>query len=201
MARNVFASRFRIAWLMLLPMVSGCVTPRNHLTFQAASGGAQYRQHFSSCYMLRNPAGDYHFVLVADGVQTPRDQAPDAPLEPAKIAPLRQVVHVHVFWRPRKGSKPDNPSSTNASIDWYFISHAGLPEQSVVHYAGSGFVSLGVSMKSAAVHVRSVSIAPGAIVGNLRDALGSGNVSGDFIAIHDPGEVRDLLGEIQTLND
>ena len=160
-----------------------------------------YRQQFTSCYMLRQPAGDYHFVLVADGVQIPKDRPAGAPLEPAKTAPLRQLVHVHVFWRPRKGAKPDNPSSTNAAVDWYFIAHAGLPDQSVVHYAGSGFVSLGVSSKSAAVHVRSVAIEPGPIVGNLRDALGSGNVSGDFVALHDPGEVRDLLREIQSLND
>ncbi|HEY1683529.1 MAG TPA: hypothetical protein VGG19_02100 [Tepidisphaeraceae bacterium] len=193
--------RQMLASMCLVFICAGCAAHKDYLTFHRSVGGNAYRQTFTNAYMLREPAGDYHFILVADGVQNPPDLKPGAPLEPAKIAPLRQLVHVHVFWRPRKGSKPDNPSSTNAAIDWYFISHAGLSDESVVHYQGSGFVTLNVSTRSASVHVRSAGMEAGVANGDLHDALGSGNIHGDFLALLDPGEVRDLLAEIKSLND
>jgi hypothetical protein len=182
-------------------MLAGCLTPPNHLTFTPSRDSVRYRQRFTHCYMLREPAGDYHFLLVANGLSAPVDQPADAPLQPVPVATLRQIVHIHVFWRPMRGSKPDNPSSTNASIDWYFIAHAGRPDQSVAHYEGGGFVTVGLSIRSAAVGVRSVSLRPGAITGSLHDALGTGTVTGDFVALLDPGQVQNLLAEIQSLHD
>ncbi|HWB54473.1 MAG TPA: hypothetical protein VG722_09780 [Tepidisphaeraceae bacterium] len=191
----------RIGLIFLPLLLAGCVGSPNHLTFTPNRDSVEYRQQFNRCYVLREPAGDYHFFLVADGLHTPLDSPTDAPLQPAPVMPLRQIVHIHVFWRPMRGSKPDSPSATNASIDWYFIAHSGRPDQSVAHYQGGGFATVNLSTRSAAVGVRNMSIRLESISGSLRDALGSGEVTGNFVALLDPGEVHDLLSEINSLND
>ena len=190
----------RILLVFISPMVvCSCSTP-NYLILTSDRGGSEFQQDFPGRYMLRTSAGDYHFILVEQGVHPPQDQRPDEPLQPAPVAPLRQLVHIHVFWRPIRGAKPDNPSSTNAAIDWYFISNHGLSTQSVVHYQGGGFVTVNASTKSAAVDVRSAALYPAKSSGSLRDPFGTSNVTGSFVALSDPGEVRDLLEEIQKLS-
>jgi hypothetical protein len=181
----------------------GLFPKKNGLTLAPRDHREPYAQGFSSAYMLREPAGDYHFVLVEDGTRRAQpDSNPAKPLQPEPSTPLRQVVHVHVFWKPMRGAKPDNPSSTNAAIDWYFVSNHGTENESTVHYRGAGFVKVSASKRNAVVEVRSAALVPAGESGEMRDPFGPSHVSGRFVAERDPGQVRDVLAEVnERLSD
>src|SRR2546421_11748093 len=53
------------------------------------------------------------------------------------LAPLRQVMHIHVYWHALSGVK-SNPAAVNASIDWYILGAGG--GGGLVLYEGAGFV-------------------------------------------------------------
>lgn len=181
-------------------LAGGCVSTKSHLTLTPQRTGVTYRQKFTRCYAQRDPAGDYQFFLVHDGLSVPADRNPAAPLEPVPNLPVHQIVHVHMFWRPMRGAKPDNPSSTNSSIDWYFIANQGLPNQSVVEYHGSGFVTVHPSTKTVAVNILSAAIYPEKSTGSLHDPFGASTITGDFLAQFDAIKVRQLKEEIKQLN-
>ena len=157
-------------------------------------------QTFSRVYFAPSDMGGYDIVLVEDGIR-PRVQSgkPNAPLQPAEVEPLRQVMHLRVLWRPLPGSKPDQPSATNAVIRWVITSNLPRHEADRLEYQGAGFVSIYPNAHAANVLIRSASINPAAHTGELEDLIGRSTLAGTFEAVRNEGIVHDVLASIEPV--
>lgn len=163
-------------------------------------------EDFPARFVSRGPAGDYHVVLLKDrapkkktNVETP-PRKPGAPIEPLDLSDVRQVLHVHVFWNPMRGAKPDNPSATNAALDWYLVraDEAGQVT-GILHYAGAGFVTTEIGGDAAGVVVRSSALSPTRVEGDIVDPIGPLHLTGRFDATHHPSIVTDVLAQLDHL--
>lgn len=160
-------------------------------------------QRFPAASVQTTASGDYHVVLVNDGVQQSlRRTEPGEPLQPVDLLPVQQIVHIHVFWRPMRGAKPDNPSATNAAIDWYFVGTGDQGPTDVLHYQGAGFVTVrGAQGEEAAVNIRSGTLRLANATQGMRDPFdGAARVAGKFLADPDPASVRHVLDRIDHLS-
>jgi hypothetical protein len=169
-------------------LVTGCAlkgdkSPR--LQLRSMRTKQVYAQQFDRAYYSSRGTGEYEIVLIDDGGATGAKSAtPGEPLPPAQAAPLRQVVHIRVHWRPLRGTKPDHPSATNAVIDWYVTASAGNASQANdrLHYQGAAFVELGTTGTVAKVTITKAQMSLVDVVGSLHDPVGRSVLSGSFAA-------------------
>jgi hypothetical protein len=151
-----------------------------------------YAQQFDRAYYSSRGTGEYEIVLIDDSgggggsaTDAKRKSAKSGePLPPSQAAPLRQVVHIRVHWRPLRGTKPDHPSATNAVIDWYVTAPAGDATQTNdrLHYQGAAFVELGTTGTVAKVTITKAQMSLVEVVGSLHDPVGRSVLSGSFAA-------------------
>src|SRR2546421_9421092 len=98
------------------------------------------------------------------------------------LAPLRQVMHIHVYWHALSGVK-SNPAAVNASIDWYILGAGGGGD--LVLYEGDGFVLVDSEGERRDVEIKDgelrAQLVRGDIVGPLGHArcYGSATVRGE----------------------
>jgi hypothetical protein len=184
------ATRGLIVALTFVLFASGCAlhddkAPR--LQLRSAQTKQVYAQQFDRAYYSSRGTGEYEIVLVADGdaaAAEPKKTRPGQPLPPSEEAPLRQVVHVRVHWRPLRGTKPDHPSATNAVIDWYVTAPTGDAAQADdrLHYQGAAFVELGTNGHVAKVAITKAQMSLVEAVGSLYDPVGRSVLWGSFTA-------------------
>jgi hypothetical protein len=97
-------------------------------------------------------------------------------------------------------AKPDNPSATNAAIDWYLV-RADTDGQvtGLAHYQGAGFVTTSVAEDAAGVIVRSAALKPIRVEGEMTDPLGPIHLTARFDAVHHAPAVNDVLAQVDKL--
>src|SRR5690606_1179943 len=154
-------------------------------TFTSTESDRQYAQKFNKAYFRQTERGEYDAVLIEDGISTAR-RSTAGPIQASATAPLNQVVHIRVLWRPLRGSKPDTPSATNAVIDWYVRANDPGGRGDHLHYRGAGFVTIDGSGSEARFAIRSAHLELADGAGSLRDPLGDSSLSGTFIAARRP---------------
>jgi hypothetical protein len=95
-----------------------------------------------------------------------------------------------MFWRPMLGTKPDFPSASNATIDWYVMGTGSRESVDMVHYQGVGFVSVRAAAGGATVTVHSALLNPVASCGRMSDPIGTARLSGTFFALNNASQAR-----------
>ena len=184
-------------------LVGGCAlkgdkSPR--LQLRSMRTKQVYAQQFDRAYYSSRGTGEYEIVLIDDddddddgGATSAKSKAAKSgePLPPSQAAPLRQVVHVRVHWRPLRGTKPDHPSATNAVIDWYVTAPSGdVPQANDrLHYQGAAFVELGTNGQVAKVTISKAQMSLVEVVGSLHDPVGRSVLSGSFAAMRNDAMV------------
>ncbi len=110
-----------------------------------------------------------------------------------------QAVTIRVFWKPRAGRTPVDPTATNATI--HYTIFTGDRNQEVGVYSGAGFVypigKLGQSVLNAEVWQASLRLTDRSAL--FADLLGSATLEGYFTAKRDDPAVRRLLRQIHTM--
>ncbi len=160
-----------------------------------AANGASFSQRFSRAYMSRSDDGEYRIALVDEPLD--ENRSPDAnAISPAPSTPLRQIVLIHVFWRPMDGVKPDHPSATNAAIDWYILPAGVGGSTDLLHYKGAGYVRV----FDDSVDIANASVTPATLRGAMTDPLGPAALEGSARAIFDPARVRAIAAELAVLD-
>ena len=184
MTKTVAAVRLLSA-LVLLLLTVGCAGNSTSLTVQSRQNGQTYQQRFSKAYAGRSPRGDLDVVLV-------QNAGPDR-----ATRDVWQVMHVRVLWKPMKGVKLDNPTATNATIDWYVMGGDETnPAQApgLVAYTGAGFVRVNKSGGLTKLEIRNATLRPTAREGGMADPIGPAKLQGTIVARTGSGEqVRELL--------
>jgi hypothetical protein len=179
----------------------GCAGGPGQIRLEPARGQAVLVQDFTQSFISHDAQGDVHIVLVSDPlVRKPADRRLSGqPLEPVPSAPLRQVVHIHVLWRPPSGVALDNPSATNASIDWYVVAEGTGRGRDLVHYQGAGYVVTSGAGNRVGLRISNATIRPAEVRGSMKDPIGAALVNGHAVAVRDAQRVREVLADVEQM--
>ena len=172
-------------WTASLALVMlGCGRPHAHLeltSFKDPYFPETYSVDLLDCAYYHGPSGDYHLV----------GRAESAPEEDGST--VTQIVHIHLFWKPRPGKTVDNPTSVDA-----VIRYAILTEQGAALYSGTGFLYPKHRRLSDEVIAK---LEVGRLrlereVGDAPDLLGTARVTGCLVARPDAAATVDLRRQI-----
>ncbi len=193
--------RWALSPLLLLPLLlTGCGHHSSAVLTLHPLGinGGDFTQTFPRSYLSTTPAGDYDIVLIQDGLDTATSQRaskkPNAPLRPIPAAPLKQVVHIRLLWRALGAMQVNQPTSTNATINWIVLSTSqGSPDR--IEYQGGGYVRIYPKDNGAEVVIRNATLSLKSRSGQLTDPIGRSTLTGSFYAERNEGQVRDVLDQ------
>lgn len=178
--------------LTLLLGSGGCTSHGGTLELDPDGADRTLTQHFSSGFITQARGGEYDIVLV-DHAEFER-QKPTKPLQPQPLSPTRQVMHLHLYWRPMSGARR-NPAGVNAAIDWYVLGSNG--GQDVVLYEGAGVVTVHGSGRQRRVVIEDGTVRPKESRGDMQDPIGRARISGTFTADVNRTRVRETLAEMR----
>ena len=172
----------------------GCSSPGGQVTFDGANGPTV--QRFSEAYIAQTRSSEAEIVLIDDAADqqykpSPKDQA----LQPVALPPLRQIMRIHLYWRPL-ALTTKNPAAINASLTWYVLGPDGSSD--VMTYEGAAFVVLEGGGTSCDVRIKDGQIAPKSnnSEGRLRDPIGPARISGKVLAVVNKARVDETLKEM-----
>lgn len=109
-----------------LTLSGGCMrreSALNFVSFRDPHFPESYRVVFDVCVYRLEPAGDYQ--IAARSSRSPASGG----------GPIVQMLHIHVFWKPRPGRTFDDPTAVDAALRYVVSSEAGTSI-----YRGTGFV-------------------------------------------------------------
>ena len=172
-------------------LVGGC-GHEQQLTLRSLNKGSTFSQPFTAAYCSRDRAGDTDVVLV--------DRAAEESLAGHQSsAPVRQVMHIRIFWQPMHDTRPDHPSASNATIHWYVLGNTADRSADVLEYAGTAFVTMDESEKGTELTIGNASVQPVACRGELCDPVGPTAVAGTIHAGNNVRRVRQALADVRTV--
>lgn len=163
----------------LSTLLAGCQSASATMRLApTATPKQQYVQRFSQAYAVQRVHGEIEVVLTNS-----QDQ------------PLSQIMHLRLLWKPMSGTKTDQPSTTNAIIDWYIIDGP-----SILRYKGAGLVLADQSGKQMWVSVKNATLKLATRTGDLSDPIGPATLTGTFNAKIDAAKVDSVLIRIKAAN-
>jgi hypothetical protein len=155
------------------------------------TGASQtFSQTFSSAFYSQDADGDTHVVMMDDAARKTLDGQPAS-------SPVRQVMHIHVLWKPTRDMKSDHNSSSNATLHWYVMKN-GSSASDVIEYAGTAMVVLEPGDGTTDLSIRIGSFRAVASRGGMRDPLGPATLRGTVRAKDSVERVRLALKSVGT---
>jgi hypothetical protein len=161
------------------------VNPGDHLPFI---------QKFPRAYYSINSEGDYQIVMLSEGIQQSPKQGKI--LYPTNLGSIRQVVEIRLLWIPLPGTRTDQPTATNAVINWHVRSNVPEEADNKIDYSGAGFVSFYPKKTGAQIVIRNATMTLQNRSGNLVDVFGKPAVTGSFHVVRNDGVVKDILASL-----
>jgi len=175
---------------MLAGGVAGCASsPSSQIT--VTSGEARdFTQSFAVAYSSQDPDGDTDVVLMDDAARRALDGEP-------VHAPVRQIMHIRVLWKPTRDVHADHTSASNATIHWYVIG-TSAKNAGVLEYAGTAMVILEPGEGATELSIRTGNFKVVGNKGALRDPLGPASLHGSVRARDSLERVRLALKSVGT---
>jgi hypothetical protein len=187
--------RFGVGLAAVCLVAIGCSSRGGSINFESTEQNRTLTQAFPHAYISQVQDGECDVILVDNATDwdysTPKK---NRPLEPTPLEPIRQMMHIHLYWRPLAGTTK-NPAATNASIDWYVLGPEGTSD--VVVYEGAGFVLLHGSGEKWTIVIRDGMVTPKVGRGSLRDPVGQAKINGRVVAKLNDARVRQTMAEVQ----
>ena len=180
--------------VLCLFALTGCGADTRRVALEPQQHQIRYDRKFSQACAAPAPDGGYDLVMTIGG----GSHAPQygTRIFPSQIAPLSEIVHIHVAWRPTRSSKSDFPAATNSTIQWYLFSN-DPDSPGYIEYQGIGFVKVIAEKYRTTFYLEDLTIKANKIVGNMKDPLGPTRLHGLCEARNDSTAVSDTL---QTLD-
>jgi hypothetical protein len=179
---------------LALAALQGCASRGGRINLESTTNHRYFMQAFNQAYVTDSGSGEYDIVLVESPGELPPRHPKNRPLVPMPLAPLRQVMHIHVYWHAPSGVK-DNPAAVNASIDWYILGAGGGGD--LVLYEGAGFVLVDTEGERRDVEIKDGELRAKLLRGNIVDPLGHARFYGSATARMNDARVKDTLGQMQ----
>lgn len=174
-----------LLWTGLLTLVAGCGAPTSQIELVSHKDpyfGERYNVPLSECSFRVDAGGDYHFA--ARAMYEPSDGG----------EAITQLLHVHVFWKPRPGTTFANASATNATVRYVVASDSGASV-----YSGTAFVfpKRRRFSKALLAQIQDARLSLDGRMGDLPELLGDTRMSGELLAERDPNTVVAVMREIE----
>jgi hypothetical protein len=180
--------------LIAFVLISGCASRGGKIYLESTTNKKFFAQAFNQAYITDSGSGEYDIVLVESPGELPPLRRKNRPLLPMPLAPLRQVMHIHVYWHALTGVK-SNPAAVNASIDWYILGAGGGGD--LVLYEGAGFVTVDNDGDRRDVQIRDGELRAKLMRGNILDPLGHARFYGAATARMNDARVKDTLVQMR----
>lgn len=211
-------SRILLVLASLALLCAGCTTSAKTLqltSYKDAYFPQDFDLHLDECVFYRDAGGDLHIcgrsqrpVLLsaetdadspyrhAGDVQPVDEPAGDARAQKAEADFVEQLLHIHIFWRPRPGKTHANPTTTDAIMRYGIVTGTGA-----ALYTGTGFAypKLKSRGKRLAVDVESARLALANDIGDAPTLLGPTRVQGRIVARERSATVIDIRRELDLL--
>jgi hypothetical protein len=174
---------FLWASLVFIVFMGGCASegPSVLITPLNAEKTGVLSQEFDEAYAVVRQTGEMDIVLT---------ESPTADR-------LQQIMHLRILWKPMRGTKSDQPSTTNAVIDWSIFDPANGSGGDQLRYSGAGFVVAYRSGETLDVRIRNASVRLAARRGAIADPVGPATLQGRFDAKIDPARVEAALATLR----
>jgi hypothetical protein len=179
-------------YLLFAIVNAGCASHGGILELEPAGTDRVLTQDFANAYVTQSSGGEYEIVLV-DHAEYKR-QNPKKPLQPQPLAPTRQVMHLHLYWKPVT-DMTRTPAAVNAAIDWYVLGSDAAED--VVLYEGAGVVTVEGAGKQRVITITEGAVRPRESRGAMQDPIGNSRISGTFTADVNRTRVREILNEMR----
>jgi hypothetical protein len=179
---------------IVLLVLQGCASRGGRINIESTSSHRFLTQVFNQAYITDSGSGEYDIVLVDSPGELPPQRRKNRPLQPMPLAPLQQVMHIHVYWHALTGIKT-NPAAVNASIDWYVLGAGGGND--LVLYEGAGYIVVDSSGERREVSIKDGDLRPKLVRGNIQDPLGHARLYGYATARMNDARVKDTLAQMQ----
>lgn len=184
-----------VALLSLVLPLAGCSSRGGSVTFNSTDGSHTLVQSFNQAYITQNKSGEMDVILVDSATDWDYGQpSKNKPLQPTTLSPIRQVMRIHLYWRPLAGTTK-NPAAINSTIDWYVLGPDGSTDMLV--YEGAGFITADTSGSKRDVEIRDGRIRLKSRRGNLHDPVGTALITGQVTARTNDIRVKDTVAEIE----
>ena len=161
---------------------------------------ASLRQSFDRAFVTRaSDFGEDQVVLVDAPIDRRTPDNPTKAIQPLPDVPLHTVMALRLHWRAISG-RLTTDAGLNAVLHWYVYgnpSNGGPP--SLLHYVGTGFVTLTDAADGADVTVRHGTLSLAERYGTLRDPLGSFSVEGAFHAVTSDTQLSETLADVKSV--
>jgi hypothetical protein len=179
--------------LSALMLLTGCAASGPELAITRDAGG-EYVAHFDRACFSQTTDGQLDLLLIAHGAGS--NAAVNRPLETTNRKAIEQIVHVRVLWQHPRDVKLDNPSASNAMIQWHVI---GSPQDRIV-YSGSCWTRIAVDGDTAKVELREASVSISKVVGDMHDPLKRATLEGKLVAQRSDATVQSYLEELASMD-
>ncbi|MFN4243006.1 MAG: hypothetical protein ACK4PI_07190 [Tepidisphaerales bacterium] len=202
--------------IALASALAGCRAATPSVTFTSLDRSHTLKQRFNVAAMSRDAFGDYDLVLVSQGdvagsswwrrtaktlndtvnpVSWFRREPEAAPLTPTADAPVRQVLHFKIHWRPRAGTSPENPAASNATVRWLVEGPQDPvdPQPDLLEYQGTAFVRIRFGRDGYRLAFREGQLRATRVDGDMMDVLGPNRFTGSATVRDDPFTVGQVL--------
>ncbi len=180
----------RFGSLSVIALMIGCARcPSGQLTVTSGPSRS-FSQTFAVAYASHDSDGDTDVVLMDDAARAALDGGPVR-------APVRQVLHIRVLWKPSRDLHADHDSASNATLHWYVIGTSSKND-GVLEYAGTAMVVLEPGEGSTDLTIRTGSLKAVACRGTLCDPIGPASLHGTIRARDSIERVRLALKSVGT---
>jgi hypothetical protein len=186
--------RLKASVLVAFLCLIGCAQRGGRINLESKDQQRFLTQVFNQAYITDSGSGEYDVVLVDSPGERPPKRRKNRPLQPTPLAPLQQVMHIHVYWHAMSGIQP-NPAAVNASIDWYVLGAGASGD--IVKYEGAGYVIVSGEGDLREVNIRAGTLRPSLVRGNIQDPIGAATFYGHAGARMNDARVKDTLAQMR----
>ena len=195
--KHVSGLVYRVALLLVVAtLLVGCAHKTPQLKVYP-SEGLPFTQRFPRGFLSINELGDSEIVLISEGTENQHRQQGKI-LYPTNVGSVKQIVHIRILWKPLPGTRADQPTATNATINWYVRSNLPGEENDKLDYSGAGFVAVYPNKRGAHIVIKNANLALRQRSGEIQDPFNKPYISGSFDVLRNDGVVRDVLAQLNT---
>jgi hypothetical protein len=152
--------------------------------------------NFTRAYFAPSESGEDQIILLSDPIDQSARTTDNGALVPYTAPPLWQALSIRLHWRTNSSPKTDALVASNAVLHWYVYGKPTATGVGVLHYLGTGTVTVSTDSTGAEVTVTHADLKMSDIHGDIRDPFGQFQINTTFHAETSPTHVQQSLDDI-----
>ena len=183
-------------WCVTLVLLVGC-TSIPTVNLKPINSRQLIKMEFGRAFFAPGESGDDRIVLVSDPIDQPTEAAPGDALAVATSPPIWQVLLIQLHWRTSASPKEDSLVANNAVLHWYVYGKPTSTGMGVLHYIGSGSVSVSTDSTGADVVINHADLKLAERHGDIHDPFQAFQIKTDFRAETDPARLNQSMDDVE----